>query len=92
MGGTVVISHYVKPPSRAARLLIAKHGAADARRHALREVRSARRARSRMRFTFWTAVVAEIDAHCLSLSRVGPKDRRVEAARETSTSRRASIG
>jgi hypothetical protein len=63
MGGAVVISHYLKPPRKAALLLTAKHGADDARKHALRELRNARRARSRMRFTFWTAVVAEIDAH-----------------------------
>jgi hypothetical protein len=59
-----VISHYVKPPSKAARLLIAKHGAAAARKHALQELRNARRARSRIRFTFWATVIAEIDAHC----------------------------
>jgi hypothetical protein len=60
--GTGFISHYVKPPSKAALLLIAKHGAAKARKHALRELRNARRARSRMRFTLWATVVAEIDA------------------------------
>src|SRR5271167_1329796 len=63
MGGAVAISHYVKPPSKAALLLIAKHGAADARKHALQERGSARRARSRLRFTFWATVIAEIDAH-----------------------------
>src|SRR5271166_4647379 len=63
MGGRVLISHYVKPPSKAARLLTAKHGAAVARKHALRELRNARRARSRIRFTFWAAVIAEIDAY-----------------------------
>jgi hypothetical protein len=35
-----------------------------------------------MRFTFWTGVVAEIDAHCpTGLSRVGPEDCYVEALR-----------
>jgi hypothetical protein len=63
MGGAVVISHYVKPPSKAARLLIAKHGAAVARKHALQELHNARRARSRLRFTFWATVIAEIDVH-----------------------------
>ena len=92
MGGAVVISHYVKPPSKAANLLIAKHGAADARKHALQELRNARRARSRIRFAFWVTVVAEIDAHCpTSLSPAVPKDRHVEALRETSTSSGASI-
>jgi hypothetical protein len=67
--------------------LIAKHGANDARKHAFRELRNARRARSRMRFTFWAAVVAEIDTHCpTGLSRVGLEDGYVEALRETSTS------
>jgi hypothetical protein len=83
MRGAVVISHHVKPPSKAALLLIAKHGAVDARKHALQELRNARRARSRMRFTFWTTVIVEIDAHCPpALSRVGPKDRYVEDLRK----------
>jgi hypothetical protein len=73
MGG-VDISHYVKPPSKAARLLIAKHGVADARKHALQELRNGRRARSRIRFTFWTTVIVEIDAHCST----GPVTRRSE--------------
>ena len=82
MGGAVDISHYVKPPSKAARLLIAKHGAADARKHALQELHNARRARSRIRFTFWTTVILEIDAHrSTGQSRAGPKDRTVEALR-----------
>ena len=57
--------------------LIAKHGANDARKHAFRELRNARRARSRMRFTLWTAIVAEIFP--TSQSRAGPKDRHIEA-------------
>ncbi len=82
MGGAVDISHYVKPPSKAARLLIAKHGVADARKHALQELHNARRARSRIRFTFWTTVILEIDAHrSTGQSRAGPKDRTVEALR-----------
>jgi hypothetical protein len=86
MGGVVVISHYVKPPSRAAFLLIAKHGTADARKHALRELRNARRARSRMRFTFWATVIAEIDPYWPpALSRSSQNDRRIEALHETST-------
>jgi hypothetical protein len=92
MGEAVAISHYVKPPSKAVLHLIAKHGADDARKHALRELRNARRARSRMRFTFRTAVVAEINAHCPTpQTRAGPKDRHIEALRETSTSMGASI-
>jgi len=64
--------------------LIAKHGAAAvARKHALQELRNARRARSRIRFTFWATVIAEIDADWpTGLSRVGPKDRTVEALRK----------
>ena len=77
MGG-VDISRYVKPPSKAARLLIAKHGVADARKHALQELRNGRRARSRIRFTFWATVIAEVGAPC----RTGPKDRHVEALRK----------
>ena len=49
----VVISHLVKPPTRAATLLIAEHGAATAHKRALRELRN-----------FWATVIAEIDAHC----------------------------
>jgi len=83
MGGAVLISHYVKQPSKAARLLTAKHGAAVARKYALQELRNARRARSRIRFTFWATVIAEIDADWpTGLSRVGPKDRTVEALRK----------
>jgi len=74
MGGAVLISHYVKPPSRAARLLTAKHGAAVARKRALQELRNARRARSRIRFTFWAAVIAEIDPTCGVLGGVGGSD------------------
>ncbi len=59
----VIISHPVKQPTRAATLLIAEHGAATAHKRALRELRNARRARSRIRFTFWATVIAEIDAH-----------------------------
>ena len=80
MGGAVDISHYVKPPSKAARLLIAKRGVADARKLALQGLRNARRARSRIRYTFWTTVIVEIDAHrSTGQSRAGPKDRTVEA-------------
>jgi hypothetical protein len=83
MGEAVAISHYVKPPSKAARLLTAKHGAAVARKHALQELRNARRARSRIRFTFWATVIAEIDAHATPASSlVGPKGRTVEALRK----------
>ena len=71
MGGAVDISHYVKPPCKAARLLIAKRGAAVARKCALQELRNARRARSRIRFTFWATVVAEIDAHCGTAASLG---------------------
>ena len=59
----VVISPVATPPGRAATLLIARHGAADAHREAARELREARRARSRTRFAFWATVISEIDAH-----------------------------
>jgi hypothetical protein len=42
IGGAADIWHYVKFPSKAARLLIAKHGAAVVRKHALQELRNAR--------------------------------------------------
>jgi hypothetical protein len=64
MREAIVISHFVTPPGRAATLLIAEHGAAAAHKRALRELRDARRARSRTRFAFWATVIAEIDAHC----------------------------
>jgi len=64
MAEAVVISHLVKPPGRAATLLIAEHGAAAAYKRAMRELRNARRARSRIRFTFWATVIAEMDADC----------------------------
>ena len=63
MREAVVISHVATPPGQAATFLIAKRGAAIAHRQALRELRAARRARSRTRFAFWANVVAEIGAH-----------------------------
>jgi hypothetical protein len=60
-GTPSVISHHVKPPGRAAALLIERCGGDSAHKHALRELRNARRARSRIRFAFWAAVAAEID-------------------------------
>jgi hypothetical protein len=61
-----VISYRVKPPSRAASILIERHGDDDARKLALRGLFEARRLRSRIRFSFWTAVAAEIDARRLT--------------------------
>jgi hypothetical protein len=40
--------------------LVIVHGAADAAKLAMTEKRNARRARSRKRFDFWAAVLAEI--------------------------------
>jgi hypothetical protein len=56
-------THLVKPPGRAATLLIEKHGVTPAHIRAMRELREARRARSRKRFAYWSAVIAEIDAN-----------------------------
>ncbi len=61
-----VISHRVKPPSRAASILIERHGDDAARKLAFRGLYEARRLRSRIRFSFWTAVAAEIDARRLT--------------------------
>ena len=61
MGGPEIISRFVKTPKRAATLLVEEHGAAPAHIRAMRELRGARRARSRIRFAFWSAVIAEID-------------------------------
>jgi hypothetical protein len=61
-----VISHRVKPPSRAASILIERHRDDAARKLAFRGLYEARRLRSRIRFSFWTAVAAEIDARRLT--------------------------
>jgi hypothetical protein len=46
--------------STAAKILRDQHGEAEARKRALRELQSAKRARSRKRFGFWVAVVKSI--------------------------------
>ena len=40
--------------------LLARHGAAKALRHVMREQQGARRARSRKRFTFWSVVATAL--------------------------------
>ncbi len=69
MRETVVISPVATPPDRAATILIARHGAAEAHKQASRELRQARRAHSRRRFAFWATVITEVDAHeCAGLA------------------------
>jgi hypothetical protein len=45
-------------------LLRAQHSEANARKIALRELRKAKRARSRRRFDFWSEVLALIEHGC----------------------------
>ena len=44
--------------------LRAQHGEANARKIALKELRNARRARSRRRFDFWSEVATQIERGC----------------------------
>jgi hypothetical protein len=53
------VSHFMRPPAAAARLC-ARHGELDAHKIALKEQRTAKRARSKRRFAFWAEVATQI--------------------------------
>ncbi len=57
------VSHFMKATA-AIEFLRAEHGEANARKIALKELRKARRARSRWRFDFWSEVAAQIEHGC----------------------------
>ena len=54
------VSHFMKA-TVAIEFLRAQHGDANARKIALKELRKARRARSRRRFDFWREVAMQIE-------------------------------
>jgi hypothetical protein len=57
------VSHFMKA-TVAIEFLRTQHGEANARKIALKELRNARRARSRRRFDFWSEVAAQIEHGC----------------------------
>jgi len=73
------ITHRGRPPERAASLMVGEIGSAAALVLASRELRSARRARSRLRFQFWAKVRDKIDREAQSAGLAG--ERGVVAAR-----------
>ena len=57
------VSHFMKA-TVAIEFLRAQHGEANARKIAQKELRNARRARSRRRFDFWSEVATQIEHGC----------------------------
>ncbi len=57
------VLHFMKA-TVAIEFLRAQHGDANARKIALKELRKARRARSRRRFDFWSEVATQIEHGC----------------------------
>jgi hypothetical protein len=62
---------YFNGVSKAARHLHSQHGEATARKVVASELRKARRARCRKRFTFWESVAAELAEVTGLNSRIG---------------------
>ncbi len=58
-------------PAAMARKLAREHSAMQAFRLAARSIAAARRARSRKRYQFWTAVAAELEARFARADRLG---------------------
>jgi hypothetical protein len=59
------VSPFMRAPT-AAKILRDQHGEAEARKPGLRELQSAKRARSRKRFIFWAAVMKLLASHAVN--------------------------